>query len=186
MARWQPDTRRRLQIAATELYAEQGYDRTTIAEIVERAGLTQRTFYRHFGDKREVLFGNEGGLTDELTAAVDGAPAGASMRDAIAAGLGALVASLEPRRAELVQREAIIAGQPELRERELMKLSSWTAALTQALVRRGEEPAAAALGAEVSIAVLRVAAGRWLEGDDHGDLAALLDAAFTDVRTLTA
>jgi AcrR family transcriptional regulator len=184
VARWQPDTRGRLQAAATALYAEHGYDRTTIAQIAERAGLTERTFYRHFGDKREVLFGNEESLTDRLAVAVAGAPDGASMREAIAAGLDAIVAELQPRWAELVQREEIVARQPELRERELMKLATWTAALSDALVRRGEDPSSAALSAEVSVTVLRVAAGRWLSADTESDLAERLEFALNDLRVL--
>jgi AcrR family transcriptional regulator len=184
MARWPTDTRARLQAAATELYAEQGYDRTTIAAIVRRAGLTERTFYRHFGDKREVLFANEGALTQRLEEAVAAQPDGATMREAIDAGVGAVVEALQPRRDELVRREPIVASQPELQERERMKLATWTTALSGALVARGEDEATSVLAAEVAIAVLRVAAGRWLAGSAEGELAVVLRDVGEELRAL--
>ena len=62
MGRWEPDARGRLVKAAMELYGERGFEQTTVAEIAERAGLTERTFFRHFADKREVLFAGAGAL----------------------------------------------------------------------------------------------------------------------------
>ena len=74
MGRWEPNARGRLEQAAMELYLERGFDQTTVAEIAERAGLTERTFFRHFADKREVLFAGAGALQELLVSAVAGAP----------------------------------------------------------------------------------------------------------------
>ncbi|MDO9352568.1 MAG: helix-turn-helix domain-containing protein [Solirubrobacteraceae bacterium] len=183
MPRWPTDSRARLQAAAIELYLEQGYDQSTVAAIVQRAGLTERTFYRHFGDKREVLFAGESELTKALVAAVEAAGEEANTRERARAGLAAIVDALEPRREELARRQPIIEAHPELRERELMKLDGWTAALAEALRRSGDDPATAAITAEVSIAVLRVAALRWLVAD-HGPLADELAAAFIELPAI--
>lgn len=167
MSRWQPDARGRLQEAALELYAEHGLEQTTAAQVAARAGLTERTFFRHFGDKREVLFGNEEALRELLASTVAEAPAELSPRAALALGLEAVGDQLQPRRDSLRRRAPIIAAHPELQERELIKLASWSAALAGALRQRGLDEPSARLVAEVAIAVLRVATERWL--DDDGD-----------------
>ena len=148
--------------AALELFGERGYARVTAAEVAERAGLTERTFFRHFADKREVLFdGNElGGL---LAAAVADAPEGAPPVEAVAAGLDAVAGEFEGRRGAVARRARIVAAHAELRERELAKLASWSEALEGALVGRGLPRRDAGLLAEVSVAVFRVAYRRWLE-----------------------
>src|SRR5580765_6241254 len=118
MARWEPDSRDRLAQAALELYGERGFDQTTAAQIAARAGLTERTFFRHFADKREVLFGGAALLRDRIVAGVAGAPKKAGALDAVAAGLDAAAAMLgESRRDLAAQRHAVIAANPELRER---------------------------------------------------------------------
>lgn len=185
MARWQPDSRRRLQEAAVELYAERGFDATTVAAVAERAGLTERTFFRYFADKREVLFANEDALREQLSAAVSGVAAGASASEAAAVGLESVAIALQPRRGELRRRMPIIAAHPELQERELIKLASWRAALDAALRARGVDGPEVQLVAEVSIAVLNVAAQRWLAEDEvDDDLPALVRATSAALRTL--
>ena len=169
VARWEPNGRLRLREAALELYAERGYEGTTAAEIAERAGLTERTFFRHFGDKREVLFEGEAALQDLLVATVNGSDA-SEPRTALAQGLQAMAVSLAPRRDALRRREAIIAAHPELRERELIKLASLSAALADALQARGLDPATARLAGEVSIALFRVAFERWIADADKQEL----------------
>lgn len=164
MSRWQPDSRRRLQDAATELYAEYGFAETTVAAIAERAGLTERTYFRHFPNKREVLFANEDMFRDRLVEAVLAADANATPSQAATTGLDAVASELQPRHAALRRRAPIIAAHLELRERELGKLTSWTAALADALRERGIPAPTAALTAEVAIAVFNVAAQRWLAG----------------------
>ena len=168
MARWEPNGRLRLREAALDLYDERGYERTTAAEIAERAGLTERTFFRHFGDKREVLFEGEAALADLLVTTVRDATRERSPREAITAGLEAMAAALEPRRDELRRREALIATHPELRERELIKLAAMSAALAGALAldeRTGK------LVAELAITLFRVAFERWLEDGEERALA---------------
>jgi AcrR family transcriptional regulator len=123
MARWEPDGRRRLEEAAFALYAERGFEQTTVAEIAERAGLTERTFFRHFADKREVLFAGASALQEALVTAVESAPGSLAPIDAAAAGIEA-IAALLPERATAQRRQAIIAANAELRERELIKLAS--------------------------------------------------------------
>src|SRR5665213_3396958 len=114
MSRWEADGRGRLERAALALYGERGFDHTTVAEIAERAGVTERTFFRHFADKREVLFPPEGSqyLQDLLVGAVADAPASLTPLDAVAAGLAAVGAPLQERRAIARHRAAIIAATP--------------------------------------------------------------------------
>jgi AcrR family transcriptional regulator len=183
VSRWQPDARRRLQEAAVELYAERGFSGTTVAAVAERAGLTERTFFRHFVDKREVLFANEDALRATLVEAVADAPEGGpgALADA---GVAAVVRALQPRHAELRRREPVVAAHPELRERELMKLASWTGALRAALEDRGIGPDTAALVAETWVAVLGVVARRWLADEAPGDLGALVVAERAALRDL--
>src|SRR6202167_805118 len=120
MSRWEPDSRGRLQEAALALYSERGFDQTTAAEIAARAGVTERTFFRHFADKREVLFGGSKVLKDRIVSGVAGAPAGHAPLQAVACGLDAAAAMFGEARRDLAsQRQAVIAANPELHEREL-------------------------------------------------------------------
>ena len=137
MGRWEPDARRRMQEAALELFDERGYARTTAAEVAGRAGLTERTFFRHFTDKREVLFADESGMLDRLTAAVATAPEEAEPIDALTAGLEVVAGMIQDNREAAAQRARIIAAHDELQERELKKLASWSDALEHALCERG-------------------------------------------------
>src|SRR5215471_1708032 len=133
MGRWEPDARGRLAKAAMALYAEQGFEQTTVAEIAARAGLTERTFFRHFADKREVLFYGTEMMRDLLVRAVADAPASATPMDAVGAALqafGAMIAE-NPERARL--RDAVISANADLRERELIKLSAFAATVADAL-----------------------------------------------------
>ncbi len=134
MGRWEPDSRGRLQEAALALYAERGFDQTTAAEIAAKAGVTERTFFRHFADKREVLFGGSALLQERIVAGVVAAPAGAGPLEAVGAGLAEAAAMLGEFRRDLsAQRQAVIAANPELRERELAKLADYAAAVAATL-----------------------------------------------------
>jgi AcrR family transcriptional regulator len=159
MARWEPNAAGRLREAALELFEERGFEQTTVAEIAARAGLTERTFFRHFADKREVLFRGSEALRDMLTAAVDGAPASSSALEAVSAALEAAGAAFVPELAR--RRRAIILATPELQERELIKLASLTDALAEALRRRRVPDPIAQLAAETGIAVFRITFERW-------------------------
>src|ERR1043165_8947394 len=119
MSRWEPNARGRLEEAALDLYTERGFESTTVAEIAERAGLTERTFFRHFADKREVLFGGSEELRELLVTTVQEAPAEPAPIAAAARALEAVAAQLPPREIAR-QRQAIIVANAELRERELI------------------------------------------------------------------
>ena len=131
--RWEPDSRGRLERAALELYGERGFENTTVAEIAARAGVTERTFFRHYSDKREVLFWGAGALQELLVNAVADAPAAGTAHRAVAAALESAGAVLQQRREYARQRQTVIAANAELRERELIKLASLAAAIAGTL-----------------------------------------------------
>ncbi len=151
-----------------------------------RAGLTERTFFRHFADKREVLFWGAGALQELLVSAVAGAPDSAAPIDAVAAALEAAGAALQERRESARQRQAVIAANAELRERELIKLASLASALADALRRRGVEGPAATLTAEAGIAVFKVAFERWVTETDERDLPHLIRESLAELKAVTA
>ena len=163
MGRWEPNARGRLEQAALELYRERGFDSTTVAEIAERAGLTERTFFRHYADKREVLFGGAGMLQDMLVTCVREAPAQLAAMEAIIAALVAVAEGVfEERRDFARQRQAVIASNTELQEREVVKLATLAGAVAGALRERGVGDPAASLAAEAGMAVFKVAFERWV------------------------
>ena len=173
MARWAPDARGRLERAALELYGEHGYDATTVAEIAERAGLTERTFFRYFADKREVLFWGAEALQEFLVAQVDAAPPERGPIETITAALGSAAdAIFEEMRDQSRQRQDVIDANRELQERELIKLASLAASLAEALRRRGVGDIASSLAAEAGIAAFKVAFDHWVHGDGRRTFAA--------------
>jgi AcrR family transcriptional regulator len=186
MSRWEPNARSRLEQAALQLYVECGFDQTTVAEIAQRAGLTERTFFRHFADKREVLFGGAGALQDLLVRAVAGAPASAAPLDTVAAAFEAAGALLQERRVYALQRQSVIAANAELQERELIKLASLAAALAEALRRRGVADHAARLAAEAGVAVFKIAFERWIDETNQRDLPQLIRASLDELKAVTA
>src|SRR5882757_9655681 len=129
MGRWEPNARGRLEQAAMKLYVERGFEQTTVAEIAKRAGLTERTFFRHFADKREVLFYGMDMLRDLLTRAVAAAPASATPVEAVGAALEAAGAMFQENPERVRLRDAIVSAHAELRERELIKLAFLAAAM---------------------------------------------------------
>lgn len=184
MTRWEPDARGRLARAALELYAERGFEDTTVAEIAARAGLTERTFFRHYADKREVLFDRESQLQELMVRAVADASDSAAPIDAIAAGLEAAATVLQERREFACQRQAIIIANPELREREIMKLASIATALAEVLRQRGVAGQAASLAAEAGIAVFRIAFERWIDAENKQDLLQLTRDTLAQLKAL--
>jgi AcrR family transcriptional regulator len=187
MGRWQPDSRGRLQEAALALYSNRGFNQTTAAEIAARAGVTERTFFRHFADKREVLFGASALLQERIVAGVAGAPTGCGPLEAVARGLDAAAAMLgESRRDLAAQRQAVIAANPDLRERELTKLADYAVAVADALRQRGVGETQATLAAEAGMTVLRVAVERWATGDDDRDLGVIMQDSVAELRAVTA
>jgi AcrR family transcriptional regulator len=188
MGRWEPNARGRLEQAALELYGERGYEQTTVAEIAARAGLTERTFFRHFADKREVLFGGSDALAELLQASVTGATDSETPLDAIAGALeevGALLQDSRGRDFARLRRNIIVAN-AELQERELSKLASWAGMLAGALRARGVDEIAATLAAEAGVAVFRVAFDRWVVDADDRDLPELIRESLGELRVLAA
>ena len=163
MSRWEPNARGRLEQAAAELFAERGFDETTVADIAARAGLTERTFFRHFADKREVLFSGQELFTSAVVTAVAAAPGTATPVEAVAAGLDAAGDLLQGRAGLAPQRQVIIDAHPELQERELIKMARLGTAIAATLRERGVAEPEATLAADTGIAVLRIAFARWLE-----------------------
>jgi AcrR family transcriptional regulator len=186
MSRWEPNARGRLEQAALELYLERGFDQTTVAEIAARAGLTERTFFRHFADKREVLFAGAGALQNLLVGALASAPDSAAPIDAVAAALQVAGALLQQRAGYAGQRQAVIAANAELRERELIKLASLASGLAGALRRRGVTDPAASLAAEAGIAVFRIAFERWTSATNQPDLPQLIRESLDELKAVTA
>lgn len=186
MPRWKPDAPSRLVDAAMTLFAERGYEETTVAQIAERAGLTKRTFFRYFSDKREVLFGGSKELERVWLEAVAAAPPEATPLAAATAGLDT-VAELFVERHEFARARAeIVEANPELKERELIKLQTLVEAIDATLVERGVAANAALLAAHSSVTVFHVAFARWVQHDDPRALKQLMDQSLQELRTVTA
>jgi AcrR family transcriptional regulator len=184
MARWQPDARERLQQAALELFAEQGFAATTVPAITARAGLTTRTFFRHFADKREVLFAGEAELPAYAEQIIAAAPAEASPLAIILEGLRAVAEGrFEGRKDAIRQWRAIVATDPGLGERELQKRAALAAAVRDGLGARGLDPTRAALLAETATSLMYVSVTAWLETDDDRKLYDIIEDTLTALRT---
>lgn len=183
MARWEPNAGGRLQEAALELFAERGYEGTTVEDIATRAGVTKRTFFRHFADKREVLFPGDAFQVFVLDALAE-TPADAPPLEALASTFDAVGESFRERRAFSSRRWAVIAASAELRERELVKLADLTAALAAALRDRGIAEPAATLSAETAMVAFRTAFDRWASHDDGRDLGPLIREDLAALRAV--
>lgn len=187
MARWEGNARGRLEQAALSLFEEQGYDRTTIAQIAQRANLTERSFYRWFTDKREVLFGGSRELEERFVAAMDAVPAGTAALPTLLAAFATAPQVFRPREF-LVRRAAVIAANPPLHERELIKLVAISSAITDALLRRGHDRETARLATDIGLAVLRLTTERWMaeERADADGFAEALSASAADLLAVAA
>ena len=186
MVRWEPGARGRLGQAAFELFTERGFEQVTVAEIAERAGLTERTFFRYFADKREVLFAGAEGFQDLFVSSVAGAPDSAAPIDAVAGALSAAAARFMAHEDGVRRRSAIIAAHPDLRERELVKLSTVAAAVADALRRRGVTDPAAARAAEAGLAVFRIAFASWIAAPGGPGLGQLITESLDELRAVAA
>jgi AcrR family transcriptional regulator len=186
MSRWEPNARGRLELAALELYLERGFEQTTVAQIAERAGLAERTFFRHYADKREVLFGGSPALQERLVVAVAQAPADAAPIDAVAIGLDAIGDTLQSRFEHARKRYRVIRANPELQERELIKMAALATALAEALEQRGVPQLAADLAAEAGIAAFKIGFERWIGAPEEQDLATLMRDSLDELRAVTA
>lgn len=184
MSRWQPNARGRLEEAALELYAAQGFDATTVAEIADRAGLTERTFFRHFTDKREVLFSGQATLTASMVAAVAETAPEATPIEVVGAAVRAAGAMIGARRDSARRRQAVIDANPGLQERELIKLATLATALTDALRERGLDDRTARLTAEVGVAMFKVAFERWIRTEGNPGFDDVLAEAIAELKVL--
>ncbi len=172
MVRWEPGARERLQAAALELYVKQGFEQTTVEEIARAAGLTERTFFRHFSDKREVLFDGQELLEKAFLDGVSAAPPGASPLEMVASALATSADFFaDERRGWSRQRDAVIEANPALRERELLKLAALAKAVAEALRARGVSGRAAALAAQTGLTVFGVAFTQWITEGESRSLA---------------
>jgi AcrR family transcriptional regulator len=175
------EVRLRLQEAALELYLERGYDKTTTGDIAARAGVTERTFFRHFADKREVFFDGEAELRDLLVGAVAAAPPGAKPLPTLRTAFHQAVPLIERNLPITERRHPVIAATPALRERALAKNAALAAALADALRARGVAEPLAALCAQIGLDTYTIAVRRW-RTDPADDLHTHIDRAFTDLR----
>ncbi|WP_406349993.1 TetR/AcrR family transcriptional regulator [Streptomyces sp. NBC_01597] len=172
MVRWEPGARERLQAAAMDLYISRGYDRTTAADIAQAVGLTERTFFRHFADKREVLFSGQELLEQAFLDGVAAAAPDASPLEMVESALSAAAPFFSTeRRDHSRRRQRIISENPALQERELLKLAGLATAVAAALRSRGVPEATATLAAESGVTVFGVAFGKWIaEGEERSFL----------------
>ncbi len=189
MGRWQPGATERLVVAAVDLFTEQGYDATTVAQIAERAGVTKSTFFRHFSDKRELLVAGQQTLSRLLADGITAAPASASPLEAVAAGIERASGAMGPANRELGPRlKAAVAASTELQARDALKSVSLAAAMTAALIARGVPDPVAHLAGELGVLAFKRGYAQWSESDrdDVEGLAPHALAALEDLRTATA
>lgn len=188
MARWEPDARGRLEKAAMDLFIERGYENTTVADIAARADLTERTFFRYFADKREVLFSGSKELEKAILDAIAAAHKDLPPLDTVVAAYATAAAHLENLRAiEYVRaRYALVLKHAEIQERELIKMASLGVATQKALVARGVPDGTASLAAELGLAVFKLGFERWATSKKPHDFAGHVRAALADMRALTS
>ncbi|MEW9534032.1 helix-turn-helix domain-containing protein [Microbispora sp. NPDC049125] len=187
MARWEPNAAERLANAALDLFAERGYENTTVIDIAQRAGLGKSTFFRHFQDKREVLFGR-GTMNGLLAEAIAAAPSTAAPLEAVAHALDAAGREVftSARREFTARRQAVIAANPELQEREALKNLSLIASMTDALRQRGVPDLTARVAAELGALASTIAYERWSQTTAGDDFSEIARQALNDVRASTA
>ena len=186
MVRWEPGARERLQAAALELFATRGFEQVTAAEIAQSVGLTERTFFRNFGDKREVLFHGQDRFLQAFVDGVKEAPAQAAPLELIAAALRAAAAIFpDERRPYSRLRQTVIDQNPALQERELHKLAGLAATLAPAFRERGVAEPAATLAAQSAATVFGIAFAQWIRDGESRPLAEIASDVLRELGTLT-
>jgi AcrR family transcriptional regulator len=171
VSRWAPNSRERLENAALDLFAENGYEETTVAQIAERAGMNRATFFRHFADKREVLFGGEDVLAVLFADAIRATPPEATLAECLRAAL---------------RRRLVAAGNTELQERALLKHARVAQSIAAALRERGTDELTARLGAETGLLAFTVAFERWMQASGDAPFPPFADEALGDLRARAA
>lgn len=187
MGRWQPGARARLEQAALDLFLGQGFTETTVPQITARAGLTTRTFFRYFADKREVLFAGDDSVPEQVARFMAEAPPSLGPMELIAERLAPAVAKIFESRdlAYLLRRQAVIDAEPALHERELRKFSLMSEALERGFRDRGVDDLTAQLAAGIAVTTYRIAVTRWLNQHGDPDLSATINQTLAAVRYLT-
>jgi AcrR family transcriptional regulator len=186
VVRWEPGAPERLQQAALELFASRGFEQTTATEIAQSVGLTERTFFRHFSDKREVLFHGQQVFVQAFLDGVQSAPASASPIEVVAAALRSAATFFpDERRPQSRMRQAVIDQNSALQERELQKLASLAGTLADALRARGVDELAAALAAQSGVTVFAIAFAQWIREGEQRSLADITAKVLRELLTLT-
>jgi AcrR family transcriptional regulator len=187
VSRWAPDARERLETAALDLFVTNGYEETTVAQIAERAGLNRATFFRHFAEKREVLFGGEDVLAGLFAGAIRAASPAATLNECLRAAFAAADVAMTPQqRAKAAQRVLVVAANSELQERGLLKHARIAGSMSAALRERGIDELSARLGAEVGMLAFTIAVERWMESADDEPFSPHADAALSELRVRAA
>ncbi len=186
MSRWSPNARGRLEQAAYELFRDRGYEQITVADIAARAGLTERTFFRHYAGKREVLFGGSAVLQNEFLRALGDVPPELPTIEAVRIAVEAGSSLMHGRLALARERQRIVGAHPDLQERELNKRAALTAALAQALRQRGVAEPAASLAADMGMAVFHVGFGRWLDDPRGREFIEIVHEGFDQLKAVAS
>jgi AcrR family transcriptional regulator len=187
VSRWAPHARERLENAALDLFVENGFEATTVAQIADRAGMNRATFFRHFADKREVLFGGEDVLAGLFADAIKAAPPEATLTECLRAALAAAdVAMTTHLRAAAARRRSVVAANSELQERGLLKHARVAKSVTAALRERGNDELTARLGTEMAMLAFSVAFERWMKANDDEPFPPFAEAALSDLQARAA
>lgn len=184
MGRWDPGAEERLRAAALELFLERGYEQTTVADIAQHAGLTSRTFFRYFTDKREVLFNGAGRLQQLMVDAIASCPLDTSPLAAVITALDATSSFFDGMREMACRRQRVISAHAELRERELIKLAHLADELAAALRQRGVAQTEARIAAEAGMAVFRVGFEQWVGNAERRSLQTILHALLARLQSV--
>lgn len=176
-----------METAALDLFVENGYEETTVAQIAERAGLNRATFFRHFAEKREVLFGGEDVLAELFADAICAASSAATPTECLRAAFAAADVAMTPQqRAKAAQRVLVVAANSELQERGLLKHARIAGSMSAALRERGIDELSARLAAEIGMLAFTIAVERWMESDDAQPFSLHAEAALSDLQERAA
>ena len=185
MGRWEPNAKGRLEKAAMTLYLDRGFEQTTVADIAERAGLSERTFFRYFADKREVLFSGAATLQELMVSCVRDAPTSLAPFDIVTLALAQAGAAIGQGRERARLRQRVIDANDELKERELIKLATLAGAMTEELRARGVADTTSSLAAEAGITAFRIGFERWVRGSDDADLVQFIAESVAQLAAIT-
>ena len=158
------------------LFIERGYDAVTVAEIAERAGMTKRSFFNHFADKREVMFASADALQARVLAALTGAGNDLGPLDAAVQAFTRAAAPVEDYPELARARRAIIDSSPDLQERDLLKMAAMTAAVAAALASRSTPRRDALFAAQAATAVFTTGVEEWARDPARGLADSIKDA----------